>query len=342
MKHYVGLDEHSNNVVVGMIDENAKKVIRKKLPNDIAVIKETIKPFKKTIKGIVVESTFNWQWLVDGLMEAGYKLHLANTSAIKQYEGKKYTNDFDDAFHLANLLRLGILAEGYIYPKKQRATRDLLRKRSTFVRQRTANILSFQNIYSRNTGHKIICKEVKTMPVEALKALYSQKHIYLSARSTLLVINYLTEQIELIEKEVLQSIKLAPEYQKLLTVAGIGKILGLTIALETGEIKRFKRVGNYSSYCRCVQSIRISNQKKKGENNRKNGNKYLAWAFVEAANSAIQHYPEVRKFYQRKSASSKNVLAIKATAHKLARAAYFVMRDKVDFSMEKAFGVTKK
>jgi hypothetical protein len=63
------------------------------------------------------ESTFNWYWLVDGLMDLGYRVHLANPAAIQQYSGLKYTDDDSDALWLAEMLRLGILREGYIYPK---------------------------------------------------------------------------------------------------------------------------------------------------------------------------------------------------------------------------------
>ena len=83
----------------------------------------------------------------------------------------------------------------------------------------------------------------------------------------------------------MEEVRLKPEFQKLLTVPGIGKILAFTISLETGEISRFRQVGNFVSYCRLVESIRKSAGKKKGENNRKNGNKYLSWAFVEAASN---------------------------------------------------------
>ncbi len=107
--------------------------------------------------------------------------------------------------------------------------------------------------------------------------------------------------------------------------------------LETGEIDRFKTVGDFASYCRCVGSKRVSNGKRKGMNNTKNGNKYLSWAFVEAANYAMRNYPEVKKFYQRKLSKGGPVLATKAVAHKLARASYYVLKNGVDFEMNKAF-----
>jgi len=118
---------------------------------------------------------------------------------------------------------------------------------------------------------------------------------------------------------------------------GIGDILGLTIMLEVGDINRFPKVSNYSSYCRCVKSERLSNKKKKGEGNRKNGNKYLAWAYVEAANFAIRHYQEPQSFYQSKKAKTNGIVAIKALSNKLARASYYVMRDQVPFDMNQLF-----
>jgi transposase len=111
----------------------------------------------------------------------------------------------------------------------------------------------------------------------------------------------------------------------------------MTILLETGEIKRFEGPGNYSSYCRCVESKRISNEKKKGENNRKNGNAYLSWAFVEAANFAIRFNKPVKKYYQRKLIKTKQVVAIKTVANKLSKACYFILRDGVSFEMKKTF-----
>ena len=124
-------------------------------------------------------------------------------------------------------------------------------------------------------------------------------------------------------------VRLKDEFKCLTTVPGIGRILGLTIMLETGDIRRFAQVGKFASYCRCVESKKLSNGK--------NGNKYLAWAFVEAANYAIRYESKVKRFYQRKQAKTKRVVAIKAVAHKLCRAYYFIMRDQVPFDIDKTF-----
>ena len=134
---------------MGIIDKQGKKIFKKRFPNDPEVILEVLKPFQKEIVGIVVESTFNWYWLVDALMGEGYQVHLANPAAIQQYSGLKHADDKHDAFWLAEMLRLGILPEGYIYPKEDRPIRDLLRKRGHLVRLRTSLMLSLQNIISQ-------------------------------------------------------------------------------------------------------------------------------------------------------------------------------------------------
>jgi transposase len=301
------------------------------------LIVEQLSPYASSIEGIVVESTYNWYWLVDGLMEKGHQVHLANTAAIQQYEGLKYTDDDSDARWLADLFRLGVLPAGYIYPKEQRAVRDLLRKRSQLVRQKTANLLSIQNLYSRNTGHSITANRIKQLSSETVDAVFANSDLALAIKANLTVMRSLEGEIAILERVVKERIKLKAAYRYLLSVSGIGQILALAIMLETGDIQRFAKAGNFASYCRCVGSEKVSNGKRKGSGNTKNGNKYLAWAFVEAANFAIRFEPLIARYYQRKKAKSHKVVAIKAVAHKLSRACYHVMRDEVPFEVNRAF-----
>ena len=334
---YCGIDLHSNNSVVVLIDDEDRAVYEKRLPNSLEVILLELSRYRKKIAGVVVESTFNWYWLVDGLQEEGYKVHLANTAAIKQYEGLKYTDDKSDARWLAHILRLGILPEGYIYPKEERAIRDLLRKRSQLVRQRTTHILSIQNLMSRNSGRSMSGTKIKTLTELEVDGMFGSDDVAAAVKCNLRACRFLAKEIIMLEKMILSRASIRPEYENLLTVDGIGKALALTIMLETGDISRFGKVGNFASYCRCVDSRRISNEKKKGENNGKNGNKYLAWAFVEAANFAIRYNQVIRRFYERKKAKRNGIVAIKAVAHKLARACYHILKDNVPFSVELAF-----
>jgi len=337
MKVYAGIDLHSSNNYIGIINEEDQRLYQKRLPNRLEHILEALEPFKESMEGIVVESTYNWYWLVDGLQDHGYKVHLANPSAIKQYEGLKHTDDKWDSFWLAHIKRLNILPEGYIYPKEERPVRDLLRRRLMFVRHRTSHILSLQSSITRNLGYKMSSREIKKLERGDAGKLFDDPFLVLAASNNISAIQFLKTRIAEIEKEVKSHIQLKPEFKYLLTVPGIGNILGLTIMLEVGDISRFLKVGNYSSYCRCVKSERISNSKKKGQGNRKNGNKYLSWAYVEAANFFRRYCPKANAFYQHKKAKKNGVVAIKALSNKLARASYYIMKDKVPYDANKMF-----
>jgi len=336
---YAGCDLHGNSNLIGIIDGEGKRVFKKKLPNDLSLVLDTLGPFQEELVGIVVESTYNWYWLVDGLMGEGYKVHLANPSAIQQYSGLKHADDKHDAFWLAEMFRLGILPEGYIYPKQERPVRDLLRKRGHLVRLRTSLIISLQNILSRNLGRKVNVNDVKVLKEDRVSPLLeSSEDLMLAGRVSKEAIDFLTYQIRKIEGVVEKRIELKEEYRYLLTLPGVGKILALTMMLETGPIGRFATVGEYVSYCRKVPSQWTSNGKWKGSGNKKNGNKYLAWAYSEASELARRFYPEPRAYYHRKMQKTNAPVAHSALAHKLARAAYYIMRDQVPFRPEKLFG----
>jgi transposase len=338
MRLYVGVDLHANNNFVGMVDERGKRIAHKKLANDLLVIREFLEPRKREIVGLVVESTYNWYWLVDGLMDLGYAVHLANPLAIQKYSGLKYADDKHDAFWLAEMLRLGILPEGYIYPKEERPVRDLLRKRRHLVKLRTSLILSLQNILSRNYGVKVAVREVKRLTEDRVSPLLEgNEDLALAGQSSKEMIDQLTRQIGKIEAAIVKRIELKESYRYLLTLPGVGKILALTIMLETGPMARFAHVGDYASYCRKVPSRWTSNEKLKGKGNQKNGNKYLAWAFSEAAEFARRYDEQARSYYTRKMRKTNVVVAHSALAHKLSRAAYYLMKEQVPFMPEKLF-----
>jgi len=338
MKLYSGIDLHSTNSYLAIIDENGKRIFKEKLPNDIAAITETLSLYSGTLEGIVVESTYNWYWLVDGLMTEGYTVHLANPAAIQKYSGLKHVDDKHDAFWLAEMLRLNILPTGYIYPKEERPLRDLLRKRSHLVSLRSSLLISLQNIITRNCGHKLKTNDIKRLKEDRVQPLLAgNEDIALAGKVSKDSIDFLTRQIRAIETFIEKKAELKGAYQKLETIPGIGRILGLTIMLETGPIERFAKVGNFASYCRVVSSQWTSNGKAKGKGNTKNGNKYLSWAFSEAAELARRFDDKARAYYNRKLRKSNFMVAHAALAHKLARAAYYVMKDQVPFVPEKTF-----
>ena len=334
---YSGIDLHSNNSLVTVTDEEDRVVAEKRLPNDLGKIVGFLSPWREELAGVVVESTFNWYWLVDGLQGAGFKVHLANTTAIKKYDGLKHSGDEADARYLAHLLRLGILPTGTILPPDQRAVRDLARKRMQLVRSRTTHVLAVENITARQHGARISSNQVKSLTAEAIEQMSLPEDVALAVKANVAVITTLSAQIELLEKRLQKMMGERPEYGLLTSVPGIGRVLATTILLEAGPIDRFAAAGNFASYARCVDSQRLSNGKKKGEGNTKNGNKYLAWAFVEAANFALRYCAEAKRFYERKKAKANRALAIKALAHKLARACFHILKERTPFDVTRCF-----
>jgi len=337
MTLYCGIDLHSTNSYLAVLDEEDRPLLEKRLPNALDRILLALAPFKDEIHGVAVESTYNWYWLVDGLIDSGYEVHLANTIAIRQYDGIKYTDDNTDARYLAHLLHLGILPEGHIYPREQRAIRDLLRKRLHLVQQRVTQHLSLQSHIARHTGIRLSALKIKQLNDEQLRELLPEENIFLAAQANLNIMQSLTTTVERLEKSVLQQCNALPEFKLLKTTPGIGPILGMTIALETGNIVRFADAGHYASYCRCVKSEKISNGKRKGSGNRKNGNKYLAWAFIEAAMKAVRFNDRIKAYYQKKMARSHHYVALKAVANKLSKACYYIQRDQVEFDLKRSF-----
>lgn len=338
-KLFGAFDLHSTNNHLAIIDEEDRRLHTKRLSNTPDIILAELEPFREELTGVVVESTFNWYWLVDLLMDEGYKIHLANPAGIQKYKGLKHSDDNHDAFWLAHLLRLGILPEGYIYPKEVRPVRDLLRKRGHLVQLRTSLVNSLQGIIRRNTGQKLSVNKMKQLTNDHVAPLLAgQEELALSGLVSKEAIDHLTGQIKRIESAVKEKMQIQKPFEGLQTIPGVGTVLSLTIMLETGDVKRFPKVGDFTSYCRKVPTQWTSNNKKKGKGNKKNGNKYLAWAFSEAAEYARRWDETARSYYNRKAARTKLMVARGALANKLARASYYIMRDGVAFDHRKLFG----
>jgi len=185
---------------------------------------------------------------------------------------------------------------------------------------------------------RLLMGDIKALQTDRVaQYLEDNEDLALAGKVSKNSIDFLTRQIKAIEAVVEKKVAIREPYAKLLTIPGVGTVLGLTIMLETGPLSRFDKVGNYVSYCRKVSSKWISNGKGKGKGNKKSGNKYLAWAFSEAAEIARRYHPEPRAYYNRKMQKTNLMTAHSALAHKIARAAYYVMKDQVAFDPKKLF-----
>jgi transposase len=272
-------------------------------------------------------------------MEADYPVVLAHPSEMEQYDGIKEADDLTDAAFLARLARLHVLPTGYIYPKADRPVRDLLRRRTLLVQQRTGIILSLQNMAERQTGRSVGWRTLRKLKDEERRDLLGEHDClaFVTAEQVDLIERF-NEKIRRFEQKVLEHAQVRPAYACLQTLPGVGVILALTIMLETGNIGRFPTVGDYTSYCRCVRAIHRSNGKKKAHHNAKNGNPYLAWAFVEAVHHALRTCPQAKSFYDKKRAQRNGALATKALAAKWSKAAYYMMKRQENFDRTRVFG----
>ena len=328
---YCGVDLHSNNAMYVITDEKDRQLLRQRLPNELPLVLKTLAPFRPRLKVVAVESTYNWYWLVDGLQEKEYPVVLAHPSEMEQYDGIKEADDLTDAAFLARLARLNILPTGYIYPKEDRPVRDLLRRRMLVVQHRTGVILSLQNMAERQTGQSVGWRALRKLnAAERTELLGEHDCLAFVTTEQLDLIQLLTKKIRRFEQKVLEHTQLRPAYACLQTLPGVGTILALTIMLETGDIRRFATVGDYTSYCRCVRATHTSNGK--------NGNPYLAWAFVEAVHHALRTCPQAKSFYEKKRAKRNGALATKALAAKWSKAAYYMMKRQEAFEVTRVFG----
>jgi transposase len=267
---------------------------------------------------------------------------LAKPAELTQYNGLKHADDQSDAFFLAELLRLGILPTGYVCERKRRAVRDLLRRRAGLVAKRTALILSLRNLQLRTKGYGVESSLLKSASAHDLLCAFEDPAEKLTVEVQKAHIDALSGSILRIEHHVLRVADKQRHYSQLLSVPGIGKILAMTSVLEAAEISRFPSPEDFASYCRTVAAIKTSNGKKKADNNRKCGNRYLGWAFIEAANLIRRYDLRAKRWHARKLAKSNKVIAIKALACKLAKAVWHILSAGSLYDGDRLFGTAKK
>lgn len=337
MKLYCGIDLHSTNSYVAILGEGMQQVASRRLRNELGEVLGFLEPYREELVLVAVESTYNWYWLVDGLVGSGYDVRLVNTTKAAKYSEMKYTDDKHDARWIARLLALGILPEGFIAPPEERRLRDLLRRRSFFVRKRTDYLLSIRTLLERSTALRVESAEILKWSSEEIHALIGDRFVAESVATMLPVVGVLSRQIKAVEALLTAEAKLRSEFELLKTAPGIGKILSLTIMYETVTIDRFRSAARYVSYCRCAKSEHTSNSKKKGSGNRKNGNKYLSWAYSEAAHHARRIEPLASRYFERKKKRSHPMVAKRALAAKIARGCYYVLRDQTPFDPSRTF-----
>ena len=355
MKYYTsttqfncGIDLHARQMYVCLMDREGKKLVHTNIKNnDFDFFLKLIAPYRHDLT-VVCECMFGWYWLADACQAANLHFVLAHALYLKAIHGGKNKNDRIDSEKLAHLLRSHLIPPAYVYPAAQRPLRALLRQRLFFVWQRAALLARIQ---SHQLAHnRSLVKQTRSnrAPWEAqLLAQEKDPLRQLTLQNELAMIGHYDRQLRSLEQELQRLTKqaLPRDYALLQTVPGIGEHLGLTILYEIGDIARFPTVKDFLSYCRLVKGTVASAGKIKGLRGAKLGNAYLRWAFGEAAVIAKRDPCRIGPLAQGLEArfhgnkfKANTVLAIK-----LARAVYFMMKNKTVFDPERLVGaLTKK
>lgn len=320
-----------------VIDQEGRKVAEKRLRNYMETILDFLSPYQHSLK-VAVESTLNWYWLVDGLQEQGITVSLAHTLYLKAIAYAKVKTDKVDAYTLAQLIRLNMLPEAYIYPKETRPARDLLRRRMYLVNLRSSQLHSMGLLMLKKNIHGYDRNRLKKVSLAQLKEMFPNPDHFLSVSGNIRIIKSLDLEIKEIEKQILSKTRETEAMKLIKTIPGVGDILAMSILYETGDINRFPSAQSFCSYCRLIPGTSQSDRTVRQGRNKKQGNKYLKWAFSEAAYYAIRYYPRIESFYARKvHQRGVRSIARAIVAHKLGIATYHVLKKGVKFEIDMIF-----
>jgi len=340
MKFYCGIDLHATDCFMCVIDDKDTILLKEKVPNRLEGIVYRLSSFSPR-PSVVIESTLNWYWLVDGLQEAQFDVKLGHTLGLYMITGAKVKTDRRDAFTLARLLRLNAVPQAYIYPKDKRPLRDLLRRRNRLVFMRAEAYGTVRRVLLQHGLYGHSRCEIKQLSEQQIVEHFDDAAIRSTCLLELERIRFYSRQIKVVEDMILSSVVDEPGFELLQTIPGVGKILALTIFYEVGDIDRFESQKHFCSYARVVPGIAQSGSTSKRGRGSKQGNAYLKWAFCQAAGLAIRYYSEVRRFRQRhlarRRSKARKLISLSIVAHKLAIAAYYVLKHQVPFRKELMF-----
>jgi transposase len=322
---------------VHVLDHKGKTVFAEDLPADPGAFLRAIKPFRKDLV-VGVECMFAWYWLADLCEAESIPFALGHALAMKHIHGGKSKSDRLDAGKLAALLRGGLFPLAYAYPKAKRQTRDLLRRRSCFVRRRgqlLAHVVNTNTQFNLPPLTKKLTYAANRTP--ELLDRFTDPSTRLMVAADLALIDAYDERVAELERYLVPHAKVDDPvtFGLLRTVPGIGQVLGLTLLYEIDDIARFPEAGNFLSYARLVRCERESAGKKKGSGPRKMGNAHLKWACSEAACLMIRAVPAVKAWVQRQERKKGKRKALAILEAKIGRTVYHLWRKQVPFDLKR-------
>jgi len=335
-RHSCGIDLHARTMYVCILDAAGQVLVHQNLPAKPEAFLETIAPYREDLV-VAAECIFTWYWLADLCAAEGIAFVLGHALYMKAIHGGKAKNDRIDALKIATLLRGGMLPQAYVYPAGMRATRDLLRRRLHIVRKRgqlLAHIQMTSHQYNLPAlGKRIAYPSNRVGVAEHFEDRVVRKSI---AVDLALLERYDTLVTDLESYLVRQAKQHDPQAFALLrSIPGIGKVLALTILYEIHDVRRFDRVQEFASYARLVKCAKESAGKKHGTSGAKMGNVHLKWAFSEAAVLFVRHSEPGKQLLAKLEKRFGKGKALSILAHKLGRAAYYILLRGKAFEIER-------
>jgi transposase len=336
-KYYGGVDLHKNTMYVCIMERTGKIYLHKNLPCNLEAFVSAVKPFLPDL-AIGVESVYCYYWLADACREIGIPFYLGHALYMKAIHGGKKKNDRLDSKTIANLMRSNHFPLAYPYPKEMRATRDLLRRRHYFVRERAACYSHIQTVFGQHAILEVGEKQVKSKTGRReLIQRFADPDLQLSIQVDLDLIDALDRIIKPLELQIKHRAASHDHkaYNILIATPGIGEILALSVLYEIHNINRFPTVQDFCSYARLIKCQRTSVGKNTGGGNQNIGNPYLKWAFNEIILHAQRYSPPINTYYQRLQSKHGTRRAKSLIAHKFGIAIYFMLKNGQAFDVKR-------
>ncbi len=335
-KHYCGVDLHARNMYVCILNQAGEVLLHRSLRCEPALFLSAIAPYREDLV-VGVECIFSWYWLADLCAKEGVAFVLGHALYMRAIHGAKAKNDRVDSRKIAALLKGGLMPEAYVYPQQMRATRDLMRRRLHFVRQRgqlLAHIQMTHHQYNLPSPGRRISYRVNR---DGIGEGFEDSSTRESIAADLALVDHYEVVINDLELKVLREARGHDpnSFQILRSLPGIGKILALTILYEIHDVQRFEKVQQFASYSRLVKCAHTSDGKVVGSGGAKIGNAYLKWAFSEAAVLFLAKCPEGKSLFARIERKHGKGKALSILAHRIGRAVYFMLARKRAFELER-------
>jgi len=325
-RHYCGIDLHTKTMYVCILDRDGQVLVHKNLPSNPEAFLAAVAPYRDDLV-VAVECIFTWYWLADLCAAEGIAFVLGHALYMKAIHGGKAKNDRIDALKIATLLRGGMLPQAYVYPAGMRATRDLLRRRLHLVRKR-GQLLAHIQMTNQQYNLPAFAKRIAyPSNREGVADHFEDRVVRKSVAVDLALLDRYDTLLVDLESYLVRQAKEhdAQAFQLLRTIPGVGKVLALTILYEIHTVQRFDRVQEFASYARLVKCAKESAGKKHGTSGAKMGNVHLKWAFSEAAVLFVRHNELGKKLLARLEKRHGKGKALSILAHKLGRAAYYIL-----------------